>query len=191
MVRYYIHEATNGRNLVWMAIPGTGNSFRRHSLGKFSPNEYVRKINLDRKDYDLIVFVRDPIQRFLSVWEWMRKKLIGTKLDFMQKDPYVIDKHLRPQHMFPNVLGADYIGRFETLTNDWKNLQEKYSLGPFKQPSKLYGTKPWNEILTKEELLRVAQYYSTDFVTFGYNSQQYIDAIPSDANRLLSENHWR
>ena len=189
-VRYYIYERPNYRTLVFMAIPATGNSFRRFSLG-FKPTDYVKEINLSRENYDLITFTRDPVQRFVSVWSWMGKRMIGTGLGFMSKSPYKIDKHLRPQHTFPDVFGADYIGRFETLKKDWGNLQEKYSLGPFKPPPRLYGTKPWNEVLTKEQLLKVVQYYSTDFTAFGYSSKQYFDATPSDANRLLRDNNWR
>lgn len=187
-VRYFIHERPDCRTLVFMAIPATGNSFRRHSLGKFHPNQYVKEIGLNRKDYDLITFTRDPVQRFISVWSWMKKRRLGTGLNFMNDDPYKIDKHLRPQHTFPNVFGADYIGRFETLEKDWEDLRDKYLLGPFKKPSRLYGTKKWNEILTTEELLKVVNFYSTDFTAFGYSSKQYFDAIHSDANRLLREN---
>jgi len=189
-VRYYVHELPDNRKLVFMAIPATGNSFRRFSLG-FEPTDYTVEVGLDRKDYDLITFVRDPVQRFVSVWEWLGKRMIGTGLNFMEDDPITVDKHLRPQHTFPGVLGADYIGRFETLSSDWEDLRERYPLGCFKEPSHLYGTSPWSKVVNKEQLLKVVEYYKVDFTTFGYDSQQYIDATPTDANRLLRENDWR
>lgn len=189
-VRYWTHICPTGRRLVWMAIPATGNSFRRHSLGGFNPNDYVKKIDYDRSEYDLIVFVRDPVQRFVSVWEWMAKKLVGTGLRFMDQDPTKVDKHLQPYYVLP-IDGADYLGRFEALRKDWANLRERYSLGPFKQPPELRGTKPWNKVITKDQLKKVVEYYLPDFETYGYNSQQYLDATPSDANQLLRENMWR
>lgn len=157
-----------------MAIPATGNSCRRWSLGGFSPNQYVTEFDHPRRSYDLIAFVRDPVQRFLSVWDWMRNRI--SDFSFMKQDPTTVDKHLRPLYTFPNILEVDYLGRFEALENDWGNLQKRYSLGPFRKPPVVIGTKKWDKLLTREELKRVVDYYSTDFETFGYEAQAYLDA---------------
>lgn len=170
-VKYYIQTTPVGRVVVWTAIPATGNCFRRWSLGKFSPKQYVDEIDLDRKEYDRIAFVRDPIKRFAAVWFWMRRY---ETLDFITKDPNSLDVHLRPQYLLANAADADYVGKFETLESDWEILQKRYLLGPLKKPDRLTGNMPWQNLVTENQLRLVVDFYRQDFESFGYEQDAYL-----------------
>lgn len=178
-VKFYAHRAPTGHNLVWAAIPATGNCFRRHSLG-FSPSQYVDTIERDRKDYDLITFVREPVDRFVAVWAWMKRQRKYRRRpleEVLSGPPEKLDRHLRPQHTFEEVNDADYMGRFETLEEDWAILRERYQLGPLVKPQSLIGNRPLSEVLSPEELSVVLNIYARDFSELGYEQAAYLTAI--------------
>lgn len=134
---------------------------------------YVDEIALNRDEYDLIAFVRDPVKRFVAVWNWMRNH---TEIDFLYHTPENLDIHLRPQYLFEGVHDADYLGRFETIEKDWEILRERYLLGPFKKPDQIRLDPPWQEVITKSELVKVVNFYSRDFDIFGYEREAYLYA---------------
>ena len=97
----------------------------------------------------------------------------------MNEDPYTIDKHLRPLWTF-NIENADFVGRFERLKKDWETLAFKYALGPFIRPEYKVYQYTWDEVVTKDELMKVVDYYSRDFEQFKYDANLYCDSTRLD-----------
>lgn len=179
--KYYALKPRKGADLlVFMAIPATGNCFRRHSLGGFKPSEYIDEHELPKAPYDLVTFVRDPVQRFVAVWpgykgQWRQPSKLMDWLELQEERGVSdgIDTHFRRQSYFETDK-AKYIGHFETLKEDWKALQGIYGLGEFRLPPTVNGTPIWSDTLKGEDLKRVLDYYWPDFVKYGYDNGIYV-----------------
>lgn len=138
------------------------------------------------------VFVRNPFERVVStyknmyhskkVWSTFKVYLFGYfKKDrgfdyFVRKGPVRIsdkwaDTHLVSQHVL--VYGpegqcyADFIGRFEHLTEDWKEVQQRVAL-PDLPVRNQTAKSDWRDYYTLELAQLVYQRYQKDVEVFGY-----------------------
>lgn len=138
------------------------------------------------------VFVRNPFERVVStyknmyhskkVWSTFKVYLFGYfKKDrgfdyFVRKGPVRIsdkwaDTHLVSQHVL--VYGpegqcyADFIGRFEHLAEDWKEVQQRVAL-PDLPVRNQTAKSDWRDYYTLELAQMVYQRYQKDVEVFGY-----------------------
>lgn len=125
-------------------------------------------------------FVRDPVDRFLS-YSWF----IHRQSDLMQRDPLGTMKAmlaspewrakimLRPQHEFICDAGGgvmvDFIGRFETLQEDFADVCARLKLPATVLESVNIGPRPVGAVPPDTELIAMLhEVYAADFRLFDY-----------------------
>ena len=140
-----------------------------------------------RKNYFSFAIVRNPIDRALSLW---RQKVLSTpehgakiwnlSLAQMEElrnlDAFVTwlekqdldrgETHIRSQASFiPR--DVSYLGRMETISEDWSNLLEKTGIvatAPLQHKNKT--KKGTGQELTEEQLTRIIRLYRQDVLRF-------------------------
>lgn len=139
---------------------------------------------VDKSKTNLLVccFVRSPYDRVLSSFFFLRKSAGDNDLDFKK---YVGDSslgdfiktkllyasqnqtHFRPQsYWIPN--GADFIGRYENLQQDFDKMMDIINLPRQTLPVTNKSQKE-NYSLSQEEKEIIYQIYKEDFERFGYS----------------------
>lgn len=166
-------------NYIFCHIPKNAGT----SITKYLEHNMGHEI-VDKKITDLKVccFVREPYDRFLSSFYFLRESFGLNKDDYHK---YVGDSslsdfiknkllfasqnqiHFRPQsYWIPN--GADFIGRYENLQQDFDRMMDLVNLP--KQILPLTNkSKKDNHILTNQEKEIIYQVYKEDFERFGYS----------------------
>ena len=152
----------------------------------------VRSLNKKQLSYFKFTFVRDPYDRLLSCYinKFLQYKerfiyedyLMGylkendSFEDFVRKVAVIpdtlSDEHFRSQYSIlykNNKLIPDYVGRFESLASDFKDIADKYDLGEFDHINKSSNKELFNELYTPELIEIVGKRYAKDFENFGYS----------------------
>lgn len=145
--------------------------------------EYGHK-KCDKKNINnfLFTFVRNPYDRFISAFFYLKKGGNGSKEDELDSKKYVrhysISKfirtrfygclnqqHFRPQHHWiPS--GADFVGKYENLKTDILNLSRVIDLKSLNIPHK-NKTEYFYELSVLEKNI-IYKAYKTDFKIFNY-----------------------
>ena len=152
-------------------------------------------------DYFKFSFVRDPYSRMLSMTTFLEyfcgdsipfrrvltdrhingyKKLFGTPVliehdyRFYKREEIVNEKH-RENCVYGNILDEpiDYIGRFETLEEDFNNICN--IIGAKGKELTKSGNKPHNHTLSLDAKIIINKIYEEDFLKFNYNQVTYPD----------------
>lgn len=136
-------------------------------------------------------FVRHPADRLVSAYHSLRQsgfEDIGDILafrDFAEWVHWLADNpkrieprtHIRTQYSFlchNNSLTLDFVGRFENLQHDWKNVmrclhQEPHEL-PIVNRSAHYG---WRVHCVPEVLEKIEWLYAVDYQWFNYPTEEW------------------
>jgi len=147
-----------------------------------------------KSDYFTFTFVRNPFEKIVSCYHfiqnnpshanWRRDIKLSTFGDFIEnklvdKNGYVTDGHWLPFHYYAYSGGeriVDFIGRFETLDDDWSYIGDKLYWKDSKLPH-YQGHPDWEttgdgksyrDMYTEKTRNIVANIYSKDLKLFGY-----------------------
>jgi hypothetical protein len=162
---------------------------------------------LGDNDPFIFAFVRNPLNRLLSSYTDKilkaraagQKKCIFWNLDIhfdMNFEQFVnrvaeipdakIDRHLRSQTFFlckGDELMVDFIGKFESLLDDWQKLMEKLSLPPLPHKNiSLQESENNEESFYTRNIAEVAiERYRKDIELLGYQDEvaSFVHSLPS------------
>ena len=173
-------------------------------LAHLSASEYVDDGFISKDEYDRLFkfsFVRDPFQRLVSEYRYRNYFHHRSFRDFVLNklpQPGWDDKyrHVMPQyemlHDREGRLLVDFVGRFESLQNDFDRVCDKLGIEdsalPHRNPSNKKSRnlkrrarnflfrngegnkKSYREFYDEETLDAVSRYYRKDIETFGYQA---------------------
>ena len=184
---------------VFLHVPKTGGSSIR--LGFFENNvEGPQQGSIPEQWQDLFTFtfVRHPLDRLVSawqmfaggmensVWEWPeehRDISLGSFLDIARDDSIPFDgrretserkirHHALPQtHEFHCLEQADFVGKFESLNEDFKTVLKRLDFETSKSLPHWNKTNRESDFLkyfSAEELKSAVEFYREDFEQLGY-----------------------
>ncbi|MGI0015552.1 MAG: sulfotransferase family 2 domain-containing protein [Nitrososphaera sp.] len=132
------------------------------------------------KDYFRFAFVRNPWDRVVSCYE---EKVIGRKLFpdcwgenfkffvkyICRQDLRVADRHIRLQSSLFPLRDVNFIGRFESFTEDFSYVCKKLNF-PYEDHIHLNRSKhePFHTYYDEEDVALINQAYAIDVKNFGY-----------------------
>lgn len=141
-------------------------------------------------EYFKFCFVRNPWDLAVSEWKWrldnfpflsVSRYVKPTFKEFMRKVPTWrgftgrgIRRHLKPQYHFihdqKDNLIVDYVGRFENLSKDFKDICNKVGMSDLELPSinRSKRAKSYKEYYDEETFELVEKHYKIDIDFFGY-----------------------
>ncbi len=166
-------------------IVGKSNSIRRNALPQ------------TERDFFKFTFVRNPLPRLVSCYEskyhnditQYEKKVLDFDhylFGFIREDRgfehfirrivkipnCLMDKHFLIQYDWIHDRAGhqlvDYVGKLETLNEDFKEIQEKYNLKELPHFNRTSPKKNWMDFYTLETARLVHKKYRKDFEAFGY-----------------------
>lgn len=125
------------------------------------------------RDYFKFSFVRNPFDIVLSYWEKSTKdRNYGTLEEFLLSNEFPGERALRyTQTEYLDVDNLDYIGRYETLQQDWVYIAEKHGLPydlPLLNERKTKQYNHYREYYTTLSRKMVEQRYQKDLEVFEY-----------------------
>lgn len=161
----------------------------------------LSKNELDDDSYFTFTFVRNPFARLVSCYESKyhvdRKKNLFHFRDYLDGYLYydegfdtfvkkicalpyrLMDRHFRLQYNLVFTLEdkcrCDYIGKFESLEDGFKPIQEKNHLSPLPHLNRT-GTDDWMNYYTIETATLVYNTFKKDILEFGYENT-YINLL--------------
>ena len=154
---------------VFVRIPRTGSTSICKALNNYPDHKTAARWKERYPDWDRrfkFTIVRDPYDRFVSMWKYFIDKDLGG---FISEKKYIGDLRFRPQvdYIFSSSGSmVDYIGVYESLENSWKYICEKIGMEYIKlEHLKDSGSKPF---LTNEMCMSIRPYYHQDFSFLGY-----------------------
>lgn len=186
---------TYSSKCIFIHIPkSAGKSIAMAVYGSDKPGHYFAKDYLwcDRqayKDSFKFCFVRDPVTRFISAYNFLSKG--GTAKGDMDFKHEVIDKykdinhfvmewvddrtilmkeHFLPQVYFTHVNGEnsmDFLGKYENIDEDYRKLRARLPFLPILP--KLNKSQKGVVQLTPESIKRLKEIYSVDYEAYGYH----------------------
>lgn len=165
------------------------------------------KLSTEESEYFKFTFVRNPFEKIVSCYEskYHIDKKYNNHKKFLRFDTYLFG-YLRKDKGFDNFVGrvaripdkwledhirlqydlihdnngnklVDYIGKYENLAEDFKQIQEKYDLKPLPHYNNSGGEKrDWRSYYTLETAELVYKKYKKDFECFGYEDS-YKDLV--------------
>jgi hypothetical protein len=134
-------------------------------------------------------FVRNPWDRFVSAY-FSHDHIVGfpfskegfhnyIKFNIVNHPgeypcEHVYTTHFRPQHFFlldeEDQIGVDFVGRFESLMDDWLYVCEQIDVDPTIEHLRKGDHKPYEYYYTPETWDYVGELYRRDIELFGYDS---------------------
>jgi len=188
----------NNPKCVFIHIPKTaGTTIRKGVFNEDYEGPVFEEIPKEWEKYFKFAFVRNPYDRMVSAWKMFTSGMQKTQwvyndklplenisfLDFLKlatddsieyssrKDIYsVLRHHTLPQtHHYHCFQYADFIGRFENLSADFKIIAEKIDLKDY-SISHLNKTNraSYKEYYNDETYKLVTEYYDSDIKAFDY-----------------------
>ncbi len=183
---------TNMRNLIYsfgkydatyFRVPKVASTSILISLRNF---DNIEKTEEYKRDSFKFAFVRNPFDRLVSCFRHViqkgslqnlqdhprlaRNMSFGSFVDVISEIPIdQMDIHFRPQHTFiPEE--PDFLGKFETLDEDYKDLCAKIGIQDNENLIKKNSTGKikLKDYYTAEIIEKVARIYKQDFYRYGY-----------------------
>ena len=150
--------------------PSKGSGSRQHCL----PKHYSDSL---KKEYFTFTFVRNPYERCLSEFLYLKKvhadKVLNiTFLDYMKSEKKIhpslkLKFHDIPMHFYTE--GCNFIGRLENLQEDFNIVCDKIGIPQQELPHKNKTShKHYSKYYDEETKQIVAEKYAKDFEYFGY-----------------------
>jgi len=127
------------------------------------------------KDYFKFTFVRNPWDKAVSEWRYFSKIIPDYNIEFKDSinskkywgHPYPWTEHAWLQIRF--ALGCDFVGRFETLQQDFNTVCDKIGIQRRQLPhTNTTNHKHYTEYYDNETREIVAKKYARDIEYFGY-----------------------
>jgi hypothetical protein len=181
----YIHTPkTAGRSIL--------SNFSIRGACHLTYQEYKSILGERIVDYFTFSFVRHPETRFISAYKYLAtggnetredmafyKKFIKPNNDInsfvesLETNPLILEWiHFKPQYKFlideNNEMLIDFIGRYETLKDDYIYIAEKLELKTALSQINVSSTPPGNIVLSRESKDVISRVYDKDFGFFGY-----------------------
>jgi hypothetical protein len=178
------------RKLLWYRVPKAGTRTIDHLLREQNASAYfygsaVSKADPLFTDFFKFAFVRNPVERYLSVW---RDKVLRSNyfnldpkthralkelpafIDYTRREDLLeTDEHLYPQHHLIDLTDVDFVGRFEQFEDDLQTLSEMAGL-PEPEPTHLNSTATVKNSdaysVTDADRREIAALYSQDIRIF-------------------------
>ena len=191
---------------VLIHIPkSAGSSIRKGVWGGKYEGPYYGRLPKELRKHFCFAFVRNPFSRLISVWKMFSIGSAATEgynyswspepnlslndvLDITSDDSILFDarrssfeeilKHhsLPMTHPFNALDDADFIGRFESLHDDWAYICRQIKLTYKELPQMNYSARKamekfpsgYSKYFDRDLIDRVRKVYSEDFSRFGY-----------------------
>jgi len=178
------------RKLLWYRVYKAGTRTIDHLLREQNESAYfygsaVSKADPLFKDYFKFAFVRNPVERYLSVWRdkvlrsnyfqldkrtHQRLQELPAFIEYTREHELLItDEHLYPQHNLIDLTDVDFVGRFERFEDDLQTLSEMAGL-PEPEPTHLNSTASVKKSdaysVTDDDRRQIAELYSQDIRIF-------------------------
>ena len=147
------------------------NTYYHHRTAKYMKSHF-EKMNWDFDDYFKFAFVRNPFEREVSLWKYLKK---------IKKDGYVKEKFsdfvkLPAKRTYMDYVKdndgtiiLDYIGRVENLQKDFNTICDKIGIPKQKLPHENKTKhKHYTEYYDDETRELVAENYKKDIEYFNY-----------------------
>ena len=185
--------------------------------GRNTEKNFRRKrITLDEvNSYSVFTFVRNPFSRFVSLFQhlysyqngqyhvWNKEMCnfwvheVSSFSELVYKTSKLADCHLEP-HAFPQHLSTDsfqasggkidFIGKFETLQQDFEPIRQKFNLLSLEHQNKSKSEhEDWRDYYTPKTAKLIYQRYRKDFEMFGYEDE-YSKLLDYLATQRISKN---
>jgi hypothetical protein len=184
-------------------------------LAHLKAREYVQCGYVGQADFDRFFkfsFVRNPWSRLVSEYNYRRLEREMTfrafvANSFQERDEYRdASRHTHPQIEFVTddrgEIIVDFIGRFETLDEDFREVSRRLGLGDVvlrhrehsispgafshlrrlltgRSPQPKKNSRPYQEYYDEDLRVRVGDYYAQDVETFGYSFEGFAASKPS------------
>ena len=183
-----------------MNIKGVRHHNQNWTLFEWDQKNGSKQTNIPLKHYSpyfIFTFVRNPFSRLVSFFQskywplggayhvkhkqffWIDKVSNFDDLAYkISKLPdFHLDLHGSPQHIFIEELKAsvgeiDFIGKYETLQQDFEKIKSQFDLLPLRHIGKSTGEKEnWRDYYTPKTAKMIYQRYRKDFEMFGYEDE--------------------
>lgn len=152
----------------WKSIPDI--QLQQYMIGKMSHVPLQSYSPHLRDKYFTFSFVRNPWSRVVSKYRYFNINTCFKKFVFdinCEKHPYV-SWHFKPQNTLTH--GCDFIGRFETLQQDFDTVCNKIGIPPQQLPHENKTVhKHYTEYYDDETREIVAEKYAQDITLFRYS----------------------
>ena len=168
-----------------------------YSIHQLLKEKGMHKYHLSSEEssYYSFSFVRNPFSRLVSCYESkyhtdsikykhndFEEYLFGYMAEdegfesFIRKicalPPRLMDRHFRPQYNLlydeNGICRCNYIGHFETLEEDFKQIRERFELQALPHLNRSNEVN-WHDYYTTETTDLVLKTFKNDFETFGYS----------------------
>lgn len=164
---------------------------RGSKIFKMTDEEYLREYGVGDEraleSYFKFAFVRNPFDRFVSEYFWRKARYqdgnIGTfngqKLPSFNDFTLNLEKYSQPreEHLFPQYkfiyekqkLQVDFIGRFESINEDFSYACKRLGRGPLKLPhTQRTCHLNYKSYYSEKAKQSIYQRYKKDFLIFNY-----------------------
>lgn len=179
------HNLVDDTNkVIWVMIPKNANTSIKQALDDVY---LIKTEDVANYGYTKIGFIRNPYDRFQSCYRWaffrdelprtfeQYESLVNSDMTFAEFAQVVAndipdeisDKHFRSQTTrIEDVGGLDFIGRVETLNEDWKTLQREFQLRDL--PSERVNATSGNVEWTAHTRQLIYERYKKDFSFYAF-----------------------
>jgi hypothetical protein len=131
-------------------------------------------------------FVRNPWDRFISAWYTQEISVGAGKKEFTDfvisecSDGLIPSRNVYAIHFMPachfildehGKIGVDFVGRYESLQNDWRTVCEKVGVEIRLGHERWRRHKHYRYYYTSETWNIIGKLYQRDIAVFGYESE--------------------
>jgi chondroitin 4-sulfotransferase 11 len=168
---------------------GNKNKTEYSGIEEKNLGENKDKLSKNEEDYYSFTFVRNPFERLYSCYkskyiadkERYKKPFLDFDfylLGYLKKDTgfenfvkramrvphFLADRHFKSQYTLikeESRLKIDYIGRYESISDDFKKIQDRFNLETLPLLNKS-GSNTWRDFYTKDLVSIVSEFYKED-----------------------------
>jgi hypothetical protein len=175
-------------------------------------SHYKRQIpGVNKDNLWKFCFVRNPLKRFISAYRWLMVPRNISEIDLRERKAIKKYRHFNdfcrnleeftqnpdnsPIHFYPQYLWItddkknlffDYIGKFETMDDSWKNITRQLNIeytpifrgnkkgfrGIYRHYRKKIYDFMYQKKLSEENIHDICDFYKKDYELFNYSQQQ-------------------